>query len=130
LTGLALIAFFALTTAANNAGDIDDDEVAAAFEEMEGFSAGVRVAIGLTCVKLVLNAAGIYGATTYTLWAVAASAAGFALEVLMSLIHFDIGSLLMAGGFLYPHVYLIMEMRNGILSKETYEQEKFSCCCV
>jgi heme/copper-type cytochrome/quinol oxidase subunit 2 len=29
----------------------------------------------------------------------------------------------------YPHVGLMMEIKKGIMSKETYPREAFSCCC-
>ena len=32
--------------------------------------------------------------------------------------------------WIYPHVGFIFEVKNGILSAETYEREKFSCCCI
>jgi hypothetical protein len=32
--------------------------------------------------------------------------------------------------FLYPHVIFIKEVREGIMSKENYDNERHSCCCV
>lgn len=32
--------------------------------------------------------------------------------------------------WIYPHIGFILEVKNGILSAETYEREKFSCCCI
>ena len=32
--------------------------------------------------------------------------------------------------FLYAHVGFMMEVNKGIMSEETYEREKHSCCCV
>jgi hypothetical protein len=125
------MAFFAVTGMTKNASNnFDDDEVVAAFEELEGYTTSVRVAIALSCTKMILNAVGIYGAVTYKVWAVAASLVGYGIEFLVSLIAFDLFTLLMAGFFAYPHYYLIQEIRSGVMSRETYEQEKFSCCCV
>ena len=31
--------------------------------------------------------------------------------------------------FIYPHVGLILEIRSGIMSFETYSREAYSCCC-
>jgi large-conductance mechanosensitive channel len=31
--------------------------------------------------------------------------------------------------WIYPSVMLITEIRNGIMSRETYPREEFSCCC-
>jgi len=32
--------------------------------------------------------------------------------------------------FIYPHVGLVLEIKKGIMTPETYAREKFSCCCV
>lgn len=32
--------------------------------------------------------------------------------------------------FAYPHIMFIIEVKKGILTKETYPREEFSCCCV
>ena len=32
--------------------------------------------------------------------------------------------------FVYPHAGFISEIKSGIMSKETYPREEFSCCCV
>ena len=39
------------------------------------------------------------------------------------------GTALLQVFFMYPHVGLIMEMRAGIMSFETYPREAYSCCC-
>ena len=33
-------------------------------------------------------------------------------------------------GFLYPHIGFIMEVKKGIMTRDTYPREEFSCCCV
>ena len=30
---------------------------------------------------------------------------------------------------IYPHIGFVYEVRNGILSAETYAREEYSCCC-
>lgn len=46
----------------------------------------------------------------------------------------NVASVMVAAAFMiiwiYPHVGFIMEVRNGIMSKETYAREEYSCCCV
>lgn len=32
--------------------------------------------------------------------------------------------------YLYPHVGLMLEIKKGIMTPETYPREEFSCCCV
>jgi len=34
------------------------------------------------------------------------------------------------GLFIYPHVGLMLEIKKGIMTPETYAREEFSCCCV
>lgn len=41
---------------------------------------------------------------------------------------FAIGGLILAF-WLYPSVMLIIEIRSGIMTRETYPREEFSCCC-
>jgi len=41
-----------------------------------------------------------------------------------------ITELIVTALWLYPQVGLILEIKKGILSPETYEQEKYSCCCM
>jgi hypothetical protein len=31
---------------------------------------------------------------------------------------------------IYPHIGFILEVKKGIMTKETYAREEFSCCCV
>ena len=31
--------------------------------------------------------------------------------------------------FIYPHVGFIREVKSGVMSRETYPREEFSCCC-
>jgi hypothetical protein len=32
--------------------------------------------------------------------------------------------------WIYPHIGLIVEIKKGIMSRETYPREEYSCCCV
>ncbi|KAL3894871.1 MAG: hypothetical protein SGARI_007617, partial [Bacillariaceae sp.] len=34
------------------------------------------------------------------------------------------------GLWMYPHIGLSMEIQKGIMSRETYPREEYSCCCV
>ncbi len=40
-----------------------------------------------------------------------------------------VASILSSGFTLYPTVGLIMEIKQGIMSAETYPREEYSCCC-
>lgn len=40
-----------------------------------------------------------------------------------------IGAVIGYGLYLYPVVGLILEIKSGVMSKETYPREAYSCCC-
>ena len=131
--GIIMLITVSSVTTSLDANDYDDDEMKAAIEEMNAVEMGgsIGLAIGLTIARLAFNGLGIYGALQYMVWPVGASLAAFGLEFLFALITFNLAGLILFGFFAYPHVYLIMELRNGIMAKETYEEvEKQSCCCV
>jgi hypothetical protein len=37
---------------------------------------------------------------------------------------------IITGLWIYPHVGLIIEIKKGIMTPETYPREEYSCCCV
>lgn len=126
---LADISWVTLAKKADAAATYDDDAVDAV-QKSYNVGGPMIAAIVIECVRMVLNAMGIYGAVKYKVWAVGASLVGYIAQGIWALITFDVTTLVVSSLFAYPHVYLIMEMRNGIMSEDTYEQEKFSCCCV
>jgi len=130
--GMALFGLLAVL-AASNMSDLNDDNFNYTEEElaaMEVYSGSVPMAVTYTLCRMALNALGIWGAYSYKVWPIGASLAAFAAEFLMSLIALNLPGAIYFGCFAYPHVYLIQEIRSGIMSKETYETEKQSCCCV
>jgi hypothetical protein len=40
-----------------------------------------------------------------------------------------VGLALLVAAFLYPHIGYILEVKRGILSRETYPREERCCCC-
>lgn len=131
---LGIIMLFTVSSVTTNldANDYDDDEMKAAIEGMDTAEMGgsIGLAIGMTLLRLLFNALGIYGAMMYKVWPVAGSLAVFALEFVFAMITVNIGGMVLFGFFAYPHYFLIQEMRSGVMSRETYEIEKHSCCCV
>jgi len=131
---LGILALITMTSVSGNidATNYDDDQMKQAAEEMATMDYGnvwIGVAIGLA--RLVFNGLGIWGAYSYTVWAVGASAGVFGLECIFALVSLNLVGLVVFACFLYPHFYLVMELRNGVMSRETYESsEKQSCCCV
>jgi hypothetical protein len=80
--------------------------------------------------RMVAEVVGIYGAATYSQWMVGVGLAGYVVDALFALVRLQLDSVIMAGFFAYPHVVLINEMRKGIMTEQTYQFEKHSCCCV
>ena len=127
---LSLVLMLSVASMSN----LDDDRTDYTEEELAEFGdvyqGSTGLAVGYTLGRMVFNVLGIWGAYSYKVWPVGASLAAFAMECLSSLVILNLPGAIYFGCFAYPHVYLIMEMRNGIMSKETYETEKQSCCCV
>ena len=113
--------------------NLTDDSVSYTEEELaafEGVSGNIGLVVAYTLARMLFNVLGIWGAYSYTVWPVGASLAVFGLEFVSALVVLHLPGAIYYACFAYPHVYLIMEMRNGIMTKETYHNEQHSCCCV
>lgn len=129
LLGLSLFSILATQTlAANATGNDVDDQVQ---EAMEAFSSAPLGAIlAIMGVQMVLSAVGIAGAVLFNKWMVIAAAIAYGIGVAGGLLSLNPGGLVFNACFLYPHIFLIKEIRDGIMSKENYPNEQQSCCCV
>ena len=127
--------------------NVDDDAV---LKELDTISTPLAIIAGL---GIIFHPVALFGAVQYNvplvgfgiLWSVAAMAAEAAVqystwntaddltkagESLGSPLPGLIGSIIGTLFFVYAHVMLIREIKTGIMSRETYEREKYSCCCV
>lgn len=128
LYGLGLLSFWALAAAQKQAGQKDDDAVQAALSEVDGVKIGLTIATLL--VGMVCNGVAIYGASNFNRIAIIIGGSWYIFEVVRSIAFFDAGSAVMAAFFLYPHVVFYWEMKRGIMTRESYPQEKHCCeCC-
>jgi hypothetical protein len=79
-------------------------------------------------------ALGIMGAIRYNVRMVGAAALNICVIIGVGLSafnqHFNMFGVALFAFFLYPHILFIKEVRDGIMSKENYENERHSCCCV
>lgn len=75
-------------------------------------------------LALSLSIVGVLGALNYVLWMVAVATAGFALGFLLEVIGLHWIGILIGGLVLYPHAFLTYEIKEGIMSKETYAREE------
>eukprot|EP00562_Extubocellulus_spinifer_P002258 CAMPEP_0178477718 /NCGR_PEP_ID=MMETSP0696-20121128/4276_1 /TAXON_ID=265572 /ORGANISM="Extubocellulus spinifer, Strain CCMP396" /LENGTH=192 /DNA_ID=CAMNT_0020105039 /DNA_START=250 /DNA_END=828 /DNA_ORIENTATION=- len=100
-------------------------------QQVEGMMVQMEhVFLGLMAIKIPLNGLGIYGAMKFKHWPVAVALAAYVVEVIIDAVTFNIGGLLLAGFFAYPHVVFLREMKSGVMSELNYPTEKYSCCCV
>lgn len=125
---------------------VDDDAV---LKELDTMSTPLAIIAGL---GILLHPVALFGAVQYNVrlvslgivWSVASMAAETSIqystwsaaddltkadESLDSLIPGLIASIVGTLLFVYAHVMLIREIKTGIMSRETYEREKYSCCC-
>lgn len=115
--------------------------------------------IVFSCVSILLSGLAIAGAFLYNVYMVATNVVwlvvGFALGIYFVLqycndmldycdahpetyysctCYLNFPNVVIAGIamclWIYPHVGFIQEVRKGIMSKETYQREQYSCCCV
>lgn len=108
---------------------VTDDEVQEVYSEADTFS-GLGIVSAIMVVRLLLNGCGVYGAYTFNQYLVGLSLSSYALEGVFALLSFNLAGVLLAGFFAYPHVFLIQEIRAGIMTRDNYPIEEQSCCCV
>jgi hypothetical protein len=108
---------------------VTDDEVQEVYSEAETFK-GIGIVSAIMVIRLLFNGCGVYGAYTFNQYLVGFSLFSYALEGVFALLSFNLAGLLLAGFFAYPHVFLIKEIRAGIMTPENYPIEEQSCCCV
>lgn len=137
--GLSAMGLLSLIALKGMAGSMDssavtDDALAAQMAEMEeqlsGFENMGPMVFIAQIIKIGCAIAGIFGGMKYSVPMVAVAAASHGWDLLLSLLSFHLPGLAMAGGFLYPHIMFIKEMRSGIMTPENYSNEEHSCCCV
>jgi len=107
---------------------VDDDELANALEEFNSLPIAALLVIQIS--KILVSILGIFGAIRFNIYMVGIAMAAYVFDAVFALIGLNIAGLLFAGFFAYPHGFFIKEVRAGIMSKENYPNEEYSCCCV
>jgi hypothetical protein len=130
--GLALLNLFeviAIKTGVEHASTkLDDDEIINALNKLRDEPIAtlvIRVIITMICCCF-----GVLGAIQYSVWMVSAAALKLCIGVVVGLCSFNVAQMVAFSLFLYPHVFFMKEVRQGIMSKENYANERQSCCCV
>mmetsp|Transcript_14577 Transcript_14577/g.40510 ORF Transcript_14577/g.40510 Transcript_14577/m.40510 type:complete len:211 (-) Transcript_14577:259-891(-) len=78
-------------------------------------------------ISILLHACGIYGALQFKQWGIITAASTYALSFLSALISMNLLDIIMSGLFLYPHIYMLKLMREGIMTD--YNYHKIATCC-
>jgi hypothetical protein len=121
---------FVLKNADEIAADMDDDEVAKEFEAMaqNGSLGFLEAVIDIFFMfSTVLHAFGVYGALKYEVWAIIVAAVAYGIGFSFALLSLDFTNMFVKGLFLYPHLVLIKEIREGIMTDYNYANVK-NCC--
>lgn len=126
---LALLSLTLLTTNADFASQLDDDEVQVFMDEMDGTSIGLS--IGVVVLGILCNACGIFGAYKFHRISIIVASIWFVVEMIRACVYFDMFGIVMAGFFLYPHIVFYQELSSGLMTQESYPNERQCCeCCV
>jgi hypothetical protein len=106
----------------------DDDVNQANIAELTNAPLGVMIAH--VVIKIILSTLGVLGAMKFNMYMVGLAAASYFFDMVLGFIGLSVIVVVTQALFLYPHFFLIKEIREGIMSKENYPVEKQSCCCV
>jgi len=128
-----------------NGQDFNDDAVEDKLKDMNVLNS---IFIGL---GLAASIASLVGAVSYNIYLVAVNVVWMMIQYIASIIitekslnsmedvtgkdyatpiPYYVVQLIITILFIYPHVGFINEVKSGIMSRETYPREEYSCCCV
>lgn len=117
----------AMMSSERYAANFDDDEVLAVLSELDG--AAVGMTIGYAALGMLFNVLGIFGAMKFQPLAVLMAGIWYFVDIIRSVLFFDLVSAIIAGCFAYPHIVLFQEIRKGVIGRENYTAEQQCCTC-
>mmetsp|Transcript_35478 Transcript_35478/g.55240 ORF Transcript_35478/g.55240 Transcript_35478/m.55240 type:complete len:216 (-) Transcript_35478:206-853(-) len=123
---------FLVKNADQIAADMDDDEAANDLKAMasNGSLGWLEAAIDIFFMfSIVLHGFGVYGALKYEVWAIVVAAVAYGIGLAFAVLGLDFMNIFMKGMFLYPHLVLIKEIREGIMTDYNYANVKSCCDC-
>ena len=85
----------------------------------------ILAVLGSGVVTASLSGLGLYAAMHWRLKALYGATAGFLSVLVWRCIHLDWVDILVNALLLYPHAMLAMEMRSGVMTPETFENEEY-----
>jgi hypothetical protein len=133
---LMMIGMFAGFSFLNHNSDsivdaMDDDVAKEQFESWaeHGNFKAIEALVGILFIgSIAMHGCGIYGAYKFEMWGVVTAAISYAISCLLGLISLNFLHVIVAGVFLYPHVVMIKEMQEDIMTEDNYSSVS-SCCC-
>ena len=128
--GLLLFGLVGMIVVKKNvsAMEFTDDATKTAMEEFAALPLAPLIA-GFV-VPIVMDAVGLAGAIIYNKWMVGVAGVFYCVLIVFDLLQLNVPGVIYNAFFAYPHFFLIKEINMGIMTKENYPNEKFSCCCV
>jgi len=124
---------------ANGIATFDDDmfNSQAADQSVQTLDSELNSFMIIEFARIVAAGLAMLGAFTFNKYLVAINVISLLVRLSIYIyvrMYASVGSiivgLLINGLFLYPHVFLILYIHNGIMTKENYPYERQSCCCV
>ena len=110
--------------------DIDDDayrKQVDQFVEEGGIQIVETVVDFFSMISIGLHICGIYGALQFKQWGIIVAGSTYTVSLLFGVLALDFGAVVMGGLFLYPHIMMYKEMKEGIMTE--YNYHKIAHCC-
>lgn len=122
-----LMATISFSLIAGDRISYDDDQTQNVMDSLDGAKIGLTIFIFV--VGLICNIIAICGAILFNKIAVTIGAIWFLFETIRNLCFYDFESAIIAAVFCYPHIVFYFELKNGVMTKEKYPNEKVCCDC-
>ena len=110
--------------------DIDDDayrKQVDQFVEEGGIQIVETVVDFFSMISIGLHLCGLYGALHFKQWGIIVAGSTYTVSLLFGVLALDFGAVVVGGVFLYPHIIMYKEMKEGIMTE--YNYHKIAHCC-
>jgi len=109
----------------------DDDSLNQAKDQtVESANSGINQVMILLSIAIICASSSMVGAIIFNKYLVLVNAIYLTVSILVSIFTTPSLAILVVNGlWLYPHIFLLIYIHNGIMSKENYPFEAQSCCC-
>jgi len=138
-TVLIIITAIGISYGVSVANEAEDDD--ALLESGIGIAVGNGVLAAIYVVGIFFQTFMLFAALKYNVCMLATviffNLIGLGYDIYYSLTYYNggqrtgviIAQIIIAAIYIYPTAGLLMEIKNGIMSPETYPREAYSCCC-